>query len=192
MVGEGRRDPRLPASFPARSSRVGENDAGFILHHIGGLAEQQRRAKPRSRRGRLDAEPTLPRTPDRPGAQIETEIPHRRSGAKLRSPAQLRSTASTGQWTSDWKRSIAVATSSSSAAASQGSVVGFVVRADPHAIVGFALEVESLERVVDQRKVAQARTGRSAAARSSGEAAGSRAAQRRSGLRRHRPRPRRH
>ena len=100
--------------------------------------------------------PPCPAHQKKPGAVgIEAEN-RQRSGAKLRSPAQLRSTASTGQSTACSNRSIAVATSISSGAASHGSTGDLVERADPDAAVALALEIETVVEVGDQRQIAQA------------------------------------
>ena len=69
------------------------------------------------------------------------------------------------------KRSIAVATSISSGAASHGSLVDFVMRAEPDRPVALALEIESAFRIVDQRQVLEAASGRRAAGPSCGDSA---------------------
>ena len=75
-----------------------------------------------------------------------------RPSAKVLRPAHLRSTASTGQSTAFSNRSMAVATSISSGAASQGST-DLVERADPDAVVALALEIEAFVEVGDERQV---------------------------------------
>ena len=130
----------------------------------------------RRRRG-LDPEAALPRAPEKAGHVADRS--RRPAAGRARSscrPAHLRSTASTGQSTTLSNRSIAVATSISSGAASHGSRRDLVVRAEPDRPVALALEIEAAVGVVDQRQVLEARLGRLAAGPSSGAWAQCRAA----------------
>ena len=144
LVGGGTaRSPPSPSSQANRAGRkIRRIDMG--KRRIGRPRQAAARppASPRRARSGCRTRPA-PRTRRSRASRTRSRRPGSRSGAKLLRPAQLRSTRSTGQSTTPSNRSIAVAMSISSGAASHGSVGDFVVRAQPDRPVALAFEIES-------------------------------------------------
>ena len=155
MVGEGRRDPRLPISSSASRSAAARRPRSSERSPAPRRAAAPRRAWPPPATVWIP-NPPCPAHQKKPGDRIEPEhrqavgreAPEARPAAfdRLDRPVDDRLEAVDGGRNVELLgRCVA------------GVAGGLVVRADPDAIVRFALEVESLERVVDQRQVAQAR-----------------------------------
>ena len=122
------------------------------------LLQHQRRAQQQRRRRARSGSQCRParRTRRNRGASGSKPKLGRRSGAKVRRPAHLRSTASTGQSTTLFE------------SVDRGGDVDFlgrgiarvdrdlVERADPDAVVALALEIEAFVRVGDERQVLEA------------------------------------